>query len=136
MYKRSNQLEVHRTLKHWSLNPASWLDDEWPPCLTDGKVFLLEYFKVYGNFFFSFGNILLFKANTLLWMCSCQWPIIGRAEYQCRTWVNNSSVRGLNTNKFKTFSSFYFPIFYNFTHPIKLKLKSVSSAACSMVLKV
>lgn len=57
--------------------------------------------------------------NTLVWMCSCQWAAIGRAEYQCRTWVNNSSVRGLNTNtnKLKTFSLFYFSISGNFTHP-------------------
>ena len=115
-----NQLEVHRTLKHWSFESSILVGWWMTPVHNRWKSFSARMFQSLWYDFLQFWNILLFKANnTLVWMCSCQWAAIGRAEYQCRTWVNNSSVRGLNTNtnKPKTFSLFYFSISGNFTHP-------------------
>lgn len=115
-----NQLEVHRTLKHWSFESSILVGWWMTPVHNRWKSFSARMFQSLWYDFLQFWNILLFKANnTLVWMCSCQWAAIGRAEYQCRTWVNNSPVRGLNTNtnKPKTFSLFYFSISGNFTHP-------------------
>ena len=115
-----NQLEVHRTLKHWSFESSILVGWWMTPVHNRWKSFSARMFQSLWYDSLQFWNILLFKANnTLVWMCSCQWAAIGRAEYQCRTWVNNSSVRGLNTNtnKPKTFSLFYFSISGNFTHP-------------------